>query len=118
MAGLAWWELRTPDVGTASKFYTELLGWQLEEMMPNYHVVKSGGESIGALSGMSPSAPTDQTSTILYFEVDDLKGAVAKATELGGVVLSGPDVISEEAGAYADVRDPSGVVFGLWAQKL
>ncbi len=52
-----------------------------------------------------------------YFVVESANAAVAKAGELGAVVLMGPVDMPNE-GRIAAVRDPQGAVFAVWEGPL
>jgi predicted enzyme related to lactoylglutathione lyase len=68
----SWQELMTDDVAGAKKFYTELLGWTLEEFPmgegESYWVVKAGEEGI-----LVP--PTDIPQVGRFATLQDPQGA-------------------------------------------
>ena len=48
----SWAELLVDDVESAIGFYTDVIGWEIEEMdMPQgkYYVLKAGGEPVGGI---------------------------------------------------------------------
>jgi predicted enzyme related to lactoylglutathione lyase len=110
-----WSELITPDIPKAAAFYADVLGWgsqtQGEEHV--YTEFKVGGESIAG--GMNPPMPGMPTVWGIYFAVDDTDATVAKATSLGGSVMSPPMDI--EPGRFAVLADPQGAVFMVIKMK-
>jgi predicted enzyme related to lactoylglutathione lyase len=51
----------------------------------------------------------------VYFAVEDVAEAVAKATSLGGGVVNGP--FDTPIGPMAALRDPQGAMFSVFAPK-
>ena len=109
----SWTELRTGDQSRAKTFYTDVLGWEFEEMdMPNgkYAVIKVGGQSVGGI--MPSSGGNGSTSWAAYVTVDDVDARVAKATSAGGKVLTeAMDVPG--VGRIATIEDPTGAAICL-----
>ena len=55
----SWSELMTNDAKAATEFYGTLFGWTIEPMPMaegNYHVVKVGGEAVGGIRAIPPTA--------------------------------------------------------------
>ncbi len=48
-----------------------------------------------------------------YIGTQDADATVARAKELGGMVLNGPMDVPGQ-GRFAIIRDPAGAVFGVW----
>lgn len=108
---LCWNELHTPDVATASAFYSQLLGWQPTAMpdMGEYRVFMLGENGIAG--AMPPAVPGMPAAWLVYFAVDDAEAAVATAKQLGGTVLAEPTDIP--VGRMAMLADPQGAVFAI-----
>src|SRR5947209_5885759 len=109
-----WFELATSDGETAKGFYAGLFGWTANEMpmgegQPPYVMLQKDGKDAAALYE-NKQAPPNWLSYISVASVDD---AVAKATSLGGKLVSGPmDVF--DVGRMAVIGDPEGAVFAVW----
>jgi predicted enzyme related to lactoylglutathione lyase len=108
---LSWNELATKDAARAKEFYTEVFGWDTSEMeSPNgtYTMFKIGDEWAGGMMQVQ-----DQPSYWgIYFQVADAAATAAKAKELGGQAMMGPDRF-EGVGNIAILLDPQGAVFGI-----
>src|SRR5947209_15700903 len=110
----SWCELVTPGPKPAIEFYRELFGWSetpFEGMAIPYSTIQnSAGHTIG---GMRPATEAEPPSWLVYFGSDVIEATAARAAELGGRVLHGPDDIG--IGQIATVADPAGAVFALYA---
>jgi predicted enzyme related to lactoylglutathione lyase len=109
----SWCELMTTDPAAAKKFYTELFGWELQEMsMPHmqYTVVKAGGAPIGGIMSMPPNLPPGVPPNWgAYVTVPDIDATAKKALALGGSILMPPTDIPN-VGRFAVIRDAQGAV--------
>jgi len=117
---LTWVELLTSDQEGAGKFYTELLGINLDkETMPTpegepYHMLMVEGVPV---AGVMPSPEHLVEMGVpphweIYFRVDDANATVETATSLGATVNFGPEVLPM-VGTFAVIQDPQGAVFGI-----
>ncbi len=112
-----WNELSTTDVDGAKAFYSKVLGWDFDEM-PNvsggtYWILKSGDEMAGGLMAMPEGVPEGTPPHWMsYVAVDDVDEAIAKAADLGGVVLMAPFDIPN-VGRMGVIKDPQGAVLSL-----
>lgn len=97
-------EIGTPDVERARKFYAELLGWEFE---PTDHGAQIGTQ--GLPGGIHPeTGPSVQ----IFFSVPNIEKAAKRVLELGGEVDEGSSESSR--GRYLhSCRDDQGVPFGL-----
>lgn len=111
-----WNELMTRDVPAASRFYTELLGWQAADSgMPglNYTIFKSGDKTAGDMMEMPAEIPAQVPAHwMAYIAVDDIDAVIKKARDLGGKVLHGPQDVPG-VGRFAVIQDPGGAVISL-----
>ncbi len=110
---MSWVELNTRDVDVAKRFYPAAFGWtvQTHEGEMTYHELHLGSEAVGGMMSMPPQVPADVPSHwLVYFGVDDVDVAAARANELGGRVMGPMDF---PGGRLAVVIDPQGAVFGL-----
>jgi uncharacterized protein len=117
-----WPELGTIDQPGAKKFYSALLGWDMNdtEMGPGeyYTMIMLKERNVGALYTMrkeelSQGIPPHWNS---YVAVESADAAAAKAKTLGGTLLAEPfDVM--DVGRMAIIQDPAGAVFCVWQAK-
>jgi len=111
-----WNELMTRDVPGATKFYTELLGWNAADSgMPGmqYTIFKVGDKQVGGLMEMPADIPQEVPAHwMAYITVDDVDAAARKVSELGGQVMHGPEDVPQ-VGRFCVVQDPTGAVVSL-----
>lgn len=107
----AWNELITPDIPKATEFYGAVFGWETSAQAGEqpYTEWTLGGYHIGGM--MNPPMPGIPPMWGIYFAVDDTDATVAKATSLGGSVISPPMDI--EPGRFAALADPQGAIFNV-----
>ena len=117
-------DLQTSDLDAATKFYTELFGWGIDDQPmsedPNdiYRMFTKNGRGVCAAS----KQPTQQAEAGVppmwntYFTVEDVDLKAKEAEAAGGTVHAPPfDVF--EAGRMAVISDPAGAFFCLWQAK-
>ncbi|MDQ6916046.1 MAG: VOC family protein [Actinomycetota bacterium] len=106
-------EVMGKDGPALRRYYSELFGWQFEEVPDmDYGVVRAEEGQIGGGVGSAPSGGPSYTT--FYVQVDDLEGALEKAQSLGGSHLFGPREIPGGS-RIALFSDPEGHVVGLYA---
>jgi predicted enzyme related to lactoylglutathione lyase len=110
-----WIDLGTSDAVAAKAFYTELFGWEAEDMPMGddavYTMLSRGGRHTCALysRGDAPGLP----AWMSYVSVTDADAAAAKAADAGALSVGEPfDVF--DSGRLAIVEDPTGAHFALW----
>jgi predicted enzyme related to lactoylglutathione lyase len=112
----SWHELMTNDVESSKKFYTELMGWTLEEFPmeegESYWVVKTGEEEEGGIMWTPPAAEGAPPHWGVYITVDNVDECAKKAEQLGGKVLVPPMDIPQ-VGRFALLKDPQGAAFAI-----
>ena len=113
-----WVDTLCADAEGATRFYTELFGWQYSGPGANrdtpqaeYFVARIRDRDAAGI-GMAPESGIP-VAWNTYIAVDDLDAAIAAATEAGGEVLT-PPVDASPAGSLAILRDPAGAAIGLW----
>ena len=110
----SWHELLTGDVSAAAAFYRGLFGWETEARpMPggfDYTICTIGGEQAAGIMPILPHMGGASPNWGVYFTVDDVEGAEAKAKGLGGKVCMPPMQI-EGVGRMCGVESPQGVSF-------
>ena len=108
----SWFELMTTDVDGAKKFYTDLFGWETEDMNMgdmNYTVVKVAEEALGGMMKTPPQAEGTPPNWGVYVTVDDVDVTAQNAEELGGKILVPPTDIPT-VGRFCVLQDPQGAV--------
>jgi len=111
-----WDQLLTRNSDRMAKFYGEVCGWTVDEYEMGdqgyYGVFKRGDE---AVAGMLPISDDDKRKQgwLIYVAVDDIDEAAEKVKDLGGEVVTGPDIV-HGIGKYAAVRDTTQGAFGLF----
>jgi catechol 2,3-dioxygenase-like lactoylglutathione lyase family enzyme len=109
------------DVEAASRWYCELLGATSGHGGPDYERVMIGEEFVMQLHAWDvheheflgdPKLPVGN-GVLLWFEVADFEGAVARARKLGATVLE--DVHENPGAEHVEIwlRDPDGYVVVL-----
>ncbi|WP_349826995.1 VOC family protein [Brevibacterium litoralis] len=125
-----WIDYSSNDPETAKAFYSALLGWEFEDMGPefgHYHMIRSGGNDVGGFMSMADAgaamddmgmegaeAPPAAWST--YLETADLDATVARAAE-SGITPDVPAMDVGDLGRMAMVTAPDGAHLGLWQAK-
>ncbi|OPY67196.1 MAG: 27 kDa antigen Cfp30B [Syntrophorhabdaceae bacterium PtaU1.Bin034] len=117
----SWHELMTDDVEGAKKFYTELLGWTVQEFPmeegETYWVLKVGEEGVGGIMKTPPSAEGVPPHWGVYITVDDVDATAKKAEQLGAKLLVPPMGIPK-VGRFAVLQDPRGAAFAVIAYTI
>lgn len=112
-AAVDWFEILGPDASALKAFYSELFGWDLKGGDSGdwkYYQLDSGtGKGVGGGIGGSRDGQPHVTP---YARVDDFQTYLDRAESLGGEIAMPP---TEAPGiTFAQIRDPQGIVFGLW----
>lgn len=109
--GLSYLEIPADDPARSASFYREVAGWTLDPRGPgDVRFSDAGGQMIGRW--VTGRAPVREPGVMLYFYVDDIAAAVARAGATGGAVVEPPR--AEGDTLVARVRDPAGNLIGLW----
>jgi uncharacterized protein len=107
-----------PDPRAAVQFYSDLFGWETEDLTPADH---SGSYVLARLRGRVAAAivsqygapgPAEAAWTTLIW-VDSAAEAAVKAEEAGGRVIGQP-FDSPGGGRQAVLADPAGAIFSVW----
>ena len=110
-------EIMGKDAKKLHGYYSELFGWEFDSDNPmNYGTlareqnVSAEGIGIGGGVGQAPDGYDGHVT--FYVEVPDVEAALAKADELGGTRMMGPDKVMEgiEIGLFTD---PEGHTVGV-----
>jgi predicted enzyme related to lactoylglutathione lyase len=111
--------LCTRDVDAASKFYSEVLGWQItkgENDNSGYLHIKNGEAFIGGIPPAQFLPPNVPPHWMIYYYVTDVDASTKKLQELGGAVHMRPMTV-EKVGRMAVVADPQGASFSLFTPE-
>jgi uncharacterized protein len=111
---VVWNELNTRDPEAARSFYGAVFGWGFEERQFEngpYTSLKVGDATVGGMIDISGRAPDEVPAHwLVYFAVEDVDGAIAKANDSGGgVALEAFDIAG--VGRIAILKDPFGATF-------
>src|SRR5687768_16667235 len=114
---ICWHELTTGDVGASKQFYTELLGWKLEQskIAPvDYPEIHIGERPVGGMMQMTEDwgDPLPPSHWMTYIAVDDINQTVEKIKEYGGGVCI-PPFDAPKVGQISVVNDPNGATFSI-----
>ena len=107
-----WTELMTTDVASATRFYSELFGWETEDYPMEgmtYTVLKVGDDPVGGIMAMPPGCPETKPAWGTYVTVDDVDATAGNVEQLGGKVLLPPKDIPK-VGRFCVLQDPQGAV--------
>lgn len=109
----SWVDIGSHDLPAAVSFYTDLFGWQGQDMgedMGHYTIVSKGGKMVAALSTAQDQGPPRWT---MYVNVDDIDKVAERAGAAGGTVVFGPTDVMDQ-GRMAVFSDPTGAVVSAW----
>jgi predicted enzyme related to lactoylglutathione lyase len=112
-----WVDTAHPDPDAAVAFYSQLFGWECENVMPGgaYYMARIRG---GDVAGIGPVPDGAQPMAVwnTYIQVQSADETAAKVQAAGGTTIAEPfDVM--EAGRTAVFADPAGAVFYVWEPR-
>jgi len=111
----SWSELIVDDVDSAIGFYTEVIGWEIEEMeMPQtkYYVLKSDCVPVGGIMGKPEGSEQLPDHWGTYITVNDVDETLAKAEAAGGKAVY-PPMDVPGVGRMCAIADKSGAVVSI-----
>ncbi len=113
---VTWDEHHSKDFAASTAFYEQVFGWGMDKMSDTdefrYYTGQVDGESVAGLSDSHSYLPPEVPSHwAVYFSVDSVDDAVAKAVELGGSVVRAAE--DTPFGRMADLTDSTGAMFKL-----
>jgi predicted enzyme related to lactoylglutathione lyase len=108
MAKLTYLEIPASDPPRAARFYEAIVGWTIDQRSADdFRFSDDDASMIGRFQrGTGGAGP------VSYFTVANVAVAVARVAPLGGEVIKAP--YREGDVLVAQLRDPSGNVFGVW----
>ncbi|HEX3542048.1 MAG TPA: VOC family protein [Acidimicrobiales bacterium] len=109
----SWVDMGAHDLPAAVRFYTDLLGWETQDMgeeAGHYTIALKNGKRVAALAPAQDPGPPRWTT---YVNVDDADAVTKLAEEAGGrVIVPVMDVMG--AGRMAIFADTTGAVIAVW----
>jgi len=109
-----WVDLGTKDVGAATTFYSELFGWEPEDLgeeAGHYTMMRLRGKNVAAVGPLMNEMQPVAWST--YLATVDADETARKVKDAGGMVVAEPfDVM--DAGRMAVFIDPTGAPILTW----
>jgi len=109
----SWVDIGAPDLAAAVAFYTELFGWEAQDMgeeAGHYTIASKDGKQVAAISGAQDPGPPRWAT---YINVDELDAVAEKVPAAGGTVIVAPmEVMS--AGRLAVFADSTGAIISAW----
>jgi uncharacterized protein len=112
---LTWNEQMSRDFDGSKAFYQAVFGYGDQDMSAEgfkYAVLTIDGHEVGGIGEYPAGTPAEiPAAWAAYFQVTDTDAAVAKAAELGGLVVQ--PVRDSPNGRIAVVADNNGAVFSL-----
>ena len=107
-----WYELVTPDLNAAEKFYSSVVGWKMKDagvQGMRYTLVSAGETQIAGMMTM-PGAPPGWLGYIAVPDVDSFADRIKKA----GGAIHRPPMDIPNIGRFSVVADPQGAVFVIF----
>ena len=111
-----WFELYARDLGTSTRFYADLFGYELRDAVglggaPYVQLGIGKGAAAGAMQ-LRPEWGDMPPMWAVYFQTDDLDAAISRAESHGGDLLMAPTQVPG-VGRFAMLCDPQGASFML-----
>jgi predicted enzyme related to lactoylglutathione lyase len=114
-----WIDTTQPDPDSAAAFYSELFGWEVENVMPpgapTYYIARLRGLDVGGISALPPGV-TPAATWNTYVWVTDTDETAAKVRAAGGTVIMEPGDVGD-SGRMAEFADTEGTTFKVWQAK-
>jgi uncharacterized protein len=115
-----WVDTRQPDPEASVAFYSELFGWEFEDVMPpgsegQYFIARIRGGDVAAVGSLPEAAPPAAMWNT-YVSVQSADETAAKVRDCGGHVVMEPFEVTD-AGRTAVFTDPEGAAFCVWQAK-
>jgi predicted enzyme related to lactoylglutathione lyase len=110
-------EITGKDGAALQRYYSELFDWEIDASNPmSYGIVAREenvtADGIGIGGGISTGPEGYGGHVTVYVEVSDVEAALAKAEQLGGTRMMGPQQVMEDL-VVGLFNDPEGHVIGV-----
>ncbi len=114
---IGWVDLTVKNAPAIRDFYAEVTGWTPSpvamEGYDDFNMVGASGEPAAGICHARGENAGIPPQWLIYITVPDLAGRVARAIELGGVLVAGDPIVGKDGG-YCVLKDPSGAAFALY----
>jgi predicted enzyme related to lactoylglutathione lyase len=115
----SWTDLSTTDPDAAKEFYSEIFGWEYQDIPMGddqvYSMAQIEGSAVSAIFTQQAEETENNVPPHwnVYITVDDIEAIIAKVGQLGGTVIATP---SDEldAGRMIVAQDPAGAFIQFW----
>ena len=105
-------EFSAKDREAAGKFYSEIFGWQIQQMPEmNYATFEAEGGPGGGFNPLTEESPAGTVT--VYIDTDDIEATLSKIAAKGGKVVHSKAEIPGY-GWFAIFSDPTGNKVGLY----
>lgn len=116
-----WYELMSTDPEAAKTFYSDVVGWGVEEMEVAGEAYSAWNGERGHVGGVmqlpAPAAAAGAPSHWLaYLATPNAAETAERAAELGATILFGPMEIPS-IGSFAVIADPQGAAFAVFTPE-
>jgi predicted enzyme related to lactoylglutathione lyase len=106
------WQILSKNPEAHASFYCKLFDWTVDASNAlGYRELCTGSER-GIDGGVWPAPPEAHSFVQLFVDVDDVAGAVERATALGAQVIVAPQVLPD-GDEMAILLDPQGLSFAV-----
>lgn len=109
-------EFYAPDIQAAKAFWEQFLGLGFQPMGPNEYYFH-GQTGWGPGGCLIQGEPNSTVAPVIYWQVDDIPAALAKAETLGATPIKEKTAIPGNHGYFAHFRTVEGNLFGLWSRN-
>lgn len=117
---VVWHELMTTDPDAAIRFYSQVVGWGVEQFpgMPEYRMWTRGGKQYGGVIRQSEEDRRRGAAPhwLGYVAVADIDATIRQAEGLGARVRVAAQSVPG-VGRYAILADPQGITFALYTPE-
>ena len=121
MDSIVHFEIPVDNMDRAKDFYTEIFGWDLQDMPGTEYVMANSAPvdkdqmptKPGAINGGLTPRMSDTPGFLNYISVDSIDDYLNTIEKHNGSVIT-PNTPMGEFGSYARFKDPEGNVMGLW----
>ncbi len=115
---LCWADLNSPDPVRATRFYTDVFGWNYtvdthSDPPSGYLHIQNGSDFIGGVPPLRPESARIPPHWLSYFQVADCDSTAARAREMGAKFCLEPFTM-ENVGRFAILDDPQGAAFAIF----
>ena len=115
----SWSELLVDDVDLAIGFYTDVIGWEIEEMemqQGKYYIIKSDDMPIGGIMKKPEGIEQMPDAWGTYITVNDVDETLAKAEIAGGKAVY-PPMDVPGVGRMCAITDRGGAMVSIVAYE-